>query len=219
MKREDLIKIIGIVIVVLLLIVIIIVAYLFTPYPSACRKINKINTMTEYQTGTVILNNTQEWSEKYKGSVSILSINATIDYFAKELIPEYRTIDLNNVEAYYNSNKKIIEVYTGIDNLGDFKEVVERAKELKGDELVLERAEYVKGSSRIRAREVNSVLALQYKGNDKILFNVSIKFAPEDNCTSVLFNAKVDETAFDTTRQELVDPQVDPSKHTGRVIR
>ena len=207
-----------IVAIIAILVVALIVAILLKMSPSrkAANIVNKINRINTREKGALIVNNSEEWLENYKGDININAINATIEFFTEELVPEYRSIE--NPKAYYEANQDSIETYTGINNYEEFEVLVARIKEIKGTPLKLERVEYLSGTSKASVSGVSSILALQYEGNDKVLFHVNIKNKVERDHTIVEYSGQVEEALFDRERTEKANSSIDEYQGSGRVF-
>lgn len=207
----------AIVAIIAILVVALVISIVINMSPSrkAANVVNKINRINTREKGALIVNNSEEWLEKYKGDININAINATIEFFAKELIPEYRSIE--NPKTYYEAHKDSIETYTGIDNYEEFEVLVARIKEIKGTPLNLERAEFLSGTTKATVSGVNGILALQYEGNSKVLFHVTIKNKIERDHTIIEYSGQVEEDLFDRERTEKANNSIDEYQGSGRV--
>lgn len=216
-KNDNKIAAVIVAIIVILVIVLAVTIIMnMSPSRKAANVVNKINRINTREKGALIVNNSEEWLEKYKGDININAINATIEFFTKEIVPEYRSIE--DPKAYYEAHKDSIETYTGIDNYEEFEILVARIKEIKGTLLKLERAEFLAGTSKATVSGVSGILALQYEGNEKVLFHVNIKNKVERDHSIIEYSGQVEEALFDRERTEKADNSKEIYEGSGRVF-
>lgn len=126
----------------------------------------------------------------YPGDLSLISIEKSMYYFAKEVIPEYREklsqMSLDEIRAYYEENKYAIGVDTGIDNLEDFTTLVNGIKKLGNN---LEIATYELGGEEPSktSKYLITRLLIKYKNNKRIIFKVRISKDILKNISSIKY--------------------------------
>ena len=176
--------------------------YVNLPSTRAKSIIGYINDGNNINKNTLIVENNNLWKDNYVGEITENTVNKSINYFAKELLPEYKRI--NNINDYYSKNSNIILMTTGISSFNEFEKIVNKVKVLIGNELELERCDFLDRSI-IRTEDgIKGVLAIQYKGNDRILFNLTINNYIEKNESPIVYNADIDESkrTYDVSRIE-----------------
>lgn len=208
-------KFIRILIIICILVLAGIALFFLSPAGQTYIIVNYINDTSRFNSETKTVGNVSEVFSIYKGDMDSIILDKSAYNFANFLIPEYYKIE--NVNEYYEKNKKIIEKFTRISTFEEFNKLVQKIKELKGDNLVLEKYMICENSTKDKINAITTVLAVQYKNNDKILFELEITNDVEKNVIPIKYKA-IENGEYDITRDEtVIDTEIHTEKATGRV--
>ena len=126
----------------------------------------------------------------YPGDLSLISMEKSMYYFAKDVVPEYREkfsqMSTDEIQTYYDENKYTIGIDTGIDKLEDFTNLVNGIKKLGND---LEIATYELGGEEPSktSKYLITRLLIKYKNNKRIIFKVRISKDILKNISSIKY--------------------------------
>ena len=125
----------------------------------------------------------------YSGDVSRVTIEKSVYHFAKEVVPNYREIfsTNNKPEVYFEQNKFAIGVDTGIDNVEEFKELIEGICLLDND-LKIVTYEFSNQQPGTTSSSLNTKLLIKYKSNKRIIFKVKISKDILKNISSIKYS-------------------------------
>lgn len=209
-------KVIRNIIIFLLIILVIGIVYLLLPSSQVKSKLNYLNDESKFNEGTITVGNVYELYSIYKGDINSVILDKSVDFFAKELIPEYYKIE--NIDSYYNQNYELIEMYIGITSKEEFSELVNKIKTLNND-FNIEYCNIEEKSSKNLIDGTTAVLSIQYENNEKIFVTIKFKNSIENDSTTIIYSPVVkNEEMYDTSNTSLdIDTTSNSENHTGRV--
>ncbi len=129
----------------------------------------------------------------YEGDLDIKDIGKSMYYFTTQVIPKYyntlRNATDEEVVAYYEENKKVIALDTGIDEEEDFVQLIQNVQKLQTDVLSLKSFRISEGSVKKQSSYTNASLYILYENNEEIGFEVKIFKQIKENMSTVVYTS------------------------------
>ncbi|MBP3463059.1 MAG: hypothetical protein J6K45_01035 [Clostridia bacterium] len=215
-KKVNIVKILKILLIILIIFLVANLLMIFcTPLGKAYKTIRYINS-DKVEKNTIPIGNTSYWYSEYKGKIDSSVIDKSAYYFSNTLIPEYYKIE--NVKEYYKKYKKAIRVLLGIKDYDNFNLLVTKIKSLKGDNLNFEKYFIIQDSTTNKENALETVIAIQYEGNDVLLFTLEISNKPKTLKTPVVYSANLDKEYTADRDDTIVDKESYPGNQPGKVL-
>ena len=206
---------ISVAIIVILIILINIITLYCTPQGYAKRMLKYINS-DKVNEDVMPIGNTSSWYSEYHGNINSSVVDKSAYYFATTLVPEYYKVE--DSKAYYKKNKKEIKIILGVTKYEEFDQILKNVKSLQGENLEFEEYFIIDGSTKNGDNSINTVLGIQYKDNEVILFNLNISDKIKKGKTPVIYcTVKTGEYKVER-KSEDIEKGSNPEGHTGKVI-
>ncbi len=179
----------------LLILIILLALYFSNPLVIAKMKIKSINTsklpnemkIPEYINFVV---------EMTKDKIQPESIIKYYNNFAIDIIPKYynKCIMMNseNVEKYFQRNKKLVEVELGITEKKDFLDFINTLKKLSNDEFVLDKYYILDNTVEVKKDKIIAYIGIKYENCDDIYFRTIIEKKYLKDKTSIKFDTNTE---------------------------
>ena len=161
---------------------------------------------------------------EYAGRIDKRTLYKAMSVFVEEIVQDYYSkfkedFSQEKIEKYFESNKKSIEKELGIVNKKVFLDFVYTLKNLKGDTLKLKQYIIIPESIIQITQATKLVLAVDYEGNDRVLFELNIlNTSPEDR-TPINYKATMEDyKTYEIPSSTILD-EIEPVSTPGKVIR
>ncbi len=188
-------KIKNLIIILIIILLALLILYFSNPLVISRLKLKSINNsklpdemkVPEYINFVVGLNENEILPE---------SVIKYYNNFAEKLIPKYykkcKEMTSDEINKYFEKNKKIVETELGITEKTKFNNFISILKNIKNDELVLEKYYILDNTVINRSNNIVAYIGIKYENNEAIYFKSAIsKTYQKDKC-SIDFDTEVD---------------------------
>lgn len=204
--------------IILIFIIAIIVLYVISPTQKAYRTIKKINIPDKMSDSLQLPLYLNEVVGKYNGGLTTQIIAKTYNNFAEKVIPKYykkcKNLSGQDIDKYYNRNKKIIKIELGFTNSDEFKQFVKMLQQLQGDEITFESYRILRTTVTNENNSTSAYLGITYSNNKEIIFNTTLANEVKKKETSITYSVDIDNAKVekDNQKQEKLDKEFENTK-------
>lgn len=161
---------------------------------------------------------------EYAGMIPQRTVYKAMNVFANDIVQDYYSKFKNDfskekIEKYFDSNSDDIGKELGITEKEEFVKFIETLSSLKGDELKLKQYIIIPESITQITRATKFVLAVDYEGNDRVLFELNLLNTSSDDQTPINYKATTDDyLTYELPNSEISD-DIEPISTPGKVIK
>ncbi len=187
---------------------------------------NRINYIYSDKEGTIpqMPLNVSPLFMEYSGRLDERTIYKAMSVFVNDIVQDYYSkfkgdFAQEKIEKYFESNKKDIEKELGINDKKVFVEFINTLKNLKGDTLKLKQYIIIPESIIQVVGATKLVLAVDYEGNDRVLFELRISNTSPDDRTPINYKATTEDYLSYELPSSDISNDIEPISTPGKVIK
>ena len=218
-KKSDYQKIKVIIILFILFLIISVIFLTCNPLIIAVRKLNNIYDEDKMDSNLKLPQYLNFAVGEYKGKLSTQIIAKAYNNLAQNVIPKYykkySQLSETDLKNMFNKEKSIIYAELGYTEYNEFELFINTIKNLKGDNLELEKYEILTNTISTDYKDLKTYIGITYKNNEEIYFNSHISNKKESNRTPIRFftdieNEKIEENKKIESQQEELRKEKSP---------
>lgn len=187
---------------------------------------NRINYIYNDKEGTInqMPQNVSPLFVEYAGMIPQRTVYKAMNVFVNDIVQDYYSKFKNDfskekIEKYFDSNYGDIEKELGITEKEEFVKFINTLSSLKGDELKVEQYIIIPESIIQISRATKFVLAVDYEGNDRVLFELNLLNTSSDDKTPINYKATTDDYLTYELPSSEISNDIEPISTPGKVIK